>query len=79
MKLILELASRILTDVFLEFAKDLPGDRVELIEQTAKEGLIEWLKDKGFDEQERSLMTIIIAAAASHALSEGLFGRDDHV
>lgn len=79
MKIIIDLACRILTDFFLAFAEDLPDDRVELIEQTAKEGLIEWLKDKGFNEQERVLTTIIIAAAACHALDENFFGRDDHV
>ena len=79
MKFIIDLACRILTDYFLEFTKDLPDDRVELIEKTAKEGLIEWLKDKGFDQQERVLTTIFIAAAACHALGEDFFGSDDHV
>ena len=79
MKLIIDLACRILTDFFLESSKELPDDRLELIEETAKEGLIEWLKDKGFDQQERVLTTIFIAAAACHALSEDFFGRDDHV
>ena len=79
MKLIIDLACRILTDYFLEFSGDLPDDRVELIEETAKEGLIEWLKGKGFDQQERVLTTIFIAAAACHALGEDFFGSDDHV
>lgn len=79
MKLIIDLAQRILQDFFLAYSEELPDDRVELIEETAKEGLIEWLKDKGFDQQERVLTTIFIAAAACHALSEDVFGRDDHV
>ena len=79
MKLIIDLACRILTDYFLEFSGDLPDDRVELIEETAKEGLIEWLKGKGFDQQERVLTTLLIAAASCYALSENVFGRDDHV
>ena len=79
MKLIIDLAQRILQDFFLAYSEELPDDRVELIEETAKEGLIEWLKDKGFDQQERVLTTMLIAAASCHALSENAFGRDDHV
>lgn len=79
MKLIIDLAQRILQDFFLAYSKELPDDRVELIEKTAKEGLIEWLKGKGFNEQERVLTTILIAAASCYALSENIFGRDDHV
>lgn len=79
MKLIIDLAQRILQDFFLANSKELPDDRVELIEKTAKEDLIEWLKDKGFDQQERVLTTMLIAAASCYALSENVFGRDDHV
>ena len=79
MKLIIDLAQRILQDFFMTYSKELPDDRLELIEKTAKEGLIEWLKDKGFDQQERMLTTIFIAAAACHALGEDFFGSDDHV
>lgn len=75
MKLIIDLARRILQDFFLAYSEELPDDRVELIEKTAKEGLIEWLKEKGFNEQERVLTTILIAAASCYSLSEYIFGN----